>query len=97
MKKHLIIFLLLCSFAFLVGCDRNKEYSLTIIQKAEAFKQTHGRYPNNLSEIGLTETEKCPCYQLNSDSSFDVWYPGNIGFFSTRIYNSRTKTWELHK
>jgi len=59
--------------------------------KVEQFRKTTGRLPNTLSEIGIQEKERCPCYCKTSNDSYILWYGTTLGESDT--YVSQTKQW----
>ena len=62
-----------------------------IVAKVEQFRQSSGHLPEDLSDIGLKSSERCPCYCKTSNDSYMVWYGTALGESDT--YNSRTKHW----
>ena len=75
MKLTFIVIFLAISSLILFSCSNSKlQQGNEIISKIEKFKSDNGRLPNNLSEIGISESENCPCYQKESDSKYIVWY-----------------------
>jgi|SRR5690606_10452801 len=90
--KNLFIFL---SSIFIFSCCgtfcKRQEYAENLILKIEAFKIKEKRFPVDVSELGLSESENSPAfYQKMDETSFEVWYA--VGFES-KIYNSKTKKW----
>ena len=72
-------------------CER-QEHAELIIEKVEKFKQDKGRLPEDLTEIGLDDTQMhLSFYQLTSDTTYMVWY--GLGVGESKIYRSETKKW----
>ena len=87
------------TFAILLGlssccdfvCERHK-YAESMIEKIEKYRIVNGRLPEDVTEIGLVETDESPAYySKTSDSTYTVWYA--IGFESN-VYQSQTKEWK---
>jgi len=75
-----------------VGCHYSeRKASNNIVAKVEVFKKSTGRLPKALSEIGIEESESCPCYCKSGDDSYMVWYGTTLGESDT--FDSRTKKW----
>src|SRR5258708_27181926 len=75
-----------------VSCVQSKRaLGNTIVAKIEEFKRGNGRLPSSLSEVGVKESESCPCYCKTSDSGYIVWYGTTLGESDT--YDSRTRKW----
>ena len=93
--KYLIRTFLILSIVFVqsccdVSCER-KEYALDLIKKIENYHSENNELPENVAELGITETEDTPAfYQKLNDTEFEVWY--GIGFESM-VYSSKTKKW----
>lgn len=93
--KIILKTLIIISFFNIICCSdvfsERREYAKNLILKVEEFKTKEGRYPNDVSEMDIQETEDSPAhYQKINDKSFEVWYA--VGFES-QIYNSITKEW----
>ena len=82
-------------FFGIFSCDlenENQEYAEMLIEKVETFKTKNKRLPKNVSEFGLTEFMDSPAfYQLETDSTYIVWYGLSLG--ESKIYKSSTKKW----
>ncbi len=63
-----------------------------LIEKVETFKKANDRLPKDVSELGLTEKMDSPAfYQMQSDSTYMVWYGLTVG--ESKVYRSLTNTW----
>lgn len=63
-----------------------------LIEKVETFKKAHNRLPENVTELGLTESMDSPAfYQVENDSTYMVWYGLSVG--ESKVYRSETKKW----
>jgi len=64
-----------------------------LINKIEMFRQTEGRLPDNVHELGLEEPMgEGPCYRKEDAENYIVFF--SIGFdHEVRIYNSDKKEW----
>ena len=72
--------------------SENQEYAEMLIEKVETFKKNNNRLPKNVSEFGLTEFMDSPAfYQLETDSTYIVWYGLSVG--ESKTYRSSTKKW----
>jgi len=69
----------------------NRQLGVGVVSKVEAFRRANGRLPHSLSEVGVVESESCPCYCQTGDESYVVWYGTTPGESDT--YDSRTKGW----
>jgi hypothetical protein len=75
-----------------VGCGpSHRDLSDAIVLKVEDFKRANGHLPNSLREVGVEESESCPCYCKTKDNGYLVWYGTTLGHSDT--YDSRTKEW----
>ena len=91
MKRSLIVVSLLAFAVGFVGCNYKRKAGNEIVAKVEYFKKSTGRLPKTLPDIGLQETENCPCYCKTGSDSYMVWYGTTMGESDT--YDSRTKHW----
>jgi hypothetical protein len=92
MKRRLIVVSMLTLAVGFLGCNYSeRKASNRIVARVEQFKNSTGRLPETLSEIGLKENESCPCYCKTSNDRYMVWYGTTLGESDT--YDSRTKQW----
>jgi hypothetical protein len=95
MKRLIQILTIALLFVTTSCCDilcERQEYAELIIEKVEKFKQEKGRLPENVTEIGLDDTQMhLSFYQLTSDTTYMVWYGLSVG--ESKIYRSETKKW----
>jgi|SRR6516225_9342542 hypothetical protein len=92
MKRPLIVLSMLMLVVAAAGCNFfDRRASNEIVARVEQFKKATGRLPNALSDIGVKETENCPCYCKTSNDSYVVWYGTTLGESDT--FDSRTKQW----
>ena len=93
--KTTIKILTIILFFGIFSCDlknENQEYAEMLIEKVETFKKKNKRLPKSVSEFGLTEFMDSPTfYQLETDSTYIVWYGLSLG--ESKIYRSSTKKW----
>ncbi|WP_319500806.1 hypothetical protein [uncultured Draconibacterium sp.] len=93
MKPLLIIltvFLLITSCCDII-CERQRHAEL-IIEKVEEFRQENSRLPENVTEIGIDDSQMHLSYYTKKDSVvYEVWYGLDLGV--SKIYNSKTKKW----
>jgi hypothetical protein len=65
-----------------------------LISKIEEFKRDNGKYPPNLTALGIDEKETGPLYySLRDDGSYSVWFSGGKSFFASQVYDSKTRNW----
>lgn len=75
-----------------IGATEKRRLGDDVVSRVEAFKATHGKLPDSLSDIGIKETEDGPIYyQEISDDRYEVWYGAALGESVT--YDSQTKEW----
>ena len=94
--KYLTRTFLILSIVFIQSCCdifcERKEYALDLIEKIENYHSENNHLPENVAELGITETEESPAfYQKLNDTEFEVWFA--VGFESM-IYSSKTKKWK---
>lgn len=78
-----------CSFK-----NEKQEYADMIIEKVETFRKENNRLPRDVSELGLVERMDGPAYyQLQTDSTYLVWY--GLGLGESKIYRSATNKWTI--
>lgn len=76
----------------IVGCGPSqRDLSNAIVVKVEEFKRVNRRLPDSLREMGIEESESCPCYCRTKDNGYLVWYGTTLGRSDT--YDSRTQKW----
>ncbi|MFW6302925.1 MAG: hypothetical protein ACOC01_05305 [Bacteroidales bacterium] len=90
-----IITLLICT-ALLFNCsnaDKMMQEGNKIVDMVYAFKDSTGRLPYKLNEIGIEEKEEGPFYyDIKSDSShFRLWY--SVGLGDSHTYDSEKGRW----
>ena len=86
-----MVSLLVFAVSFL-GCHYSEHKAgKEIIARVEQFRNSTGRLPEAISDVGLKENESCPCYCKTSNDSYIVWYGTTLGESDT--YDSRTKKW----
>jgi hypothetical protein len=70
-----------------------------IVNEAEAFRNIHGRVPEErelaslMQKYGWKHSEECPCYQALSGLSYMVWF-GYETLGTSMVYRSENKTWD---
>lgn len=96
MPKRIICLIIgIATFAFVscgvIGSDK-RQLGDEVVSKVEAYKTSHGKLPDSLSDIGIKETEEGPIYyQKISDDRYEVWYGAALGESVT--YDSQMKEW----
>lgn len=91
--KMKILILGLFALVTLLGCRRSEEkIGNKIIEQIECYRMETGRLPENLSEMGIKESEEGPYYQLKTDSTYILWYGTTLG--ESVIYDSERKEWK---
>ncbi len=80
--------------ACVAGCSPSKQaIANRAIERVEQFRETKGRLPRSLAELGMAEDESGPVYYCKSaESEYIVWYGTTLG--ESNIYSSRTKQWK---
>lgn len=63
-----------------------------IIGRVEAFRQSHGRLPETLEEVGITEADLRGFYRKTNDQEYIVWFGTSLG--ESESYDSRTGKWD---
>lgn len=72
--------------------------SYQLIEAIDAFRLNENRWPTEQEvdslkvDLGLPTQEKCPCYQLESEDHFIVWF-GYQSTGSSMVYDSQTAEW----
>jgi hypothetical protein len=74
---------LLCWHEFRAG---NK-----IISRIDTYRNTHGRLPESLNEIGISDSDGV-YYQKSGSNDFVVWFGTSLG--ESETYDSHTKKWQ---
>jgi uncharacterized membrane protein len=63
-----------------------------IIAQVEAFRQSHGRLPDTLGEVGITDPNIRVFYRKTNDHEYVVWFGISVG--ESETYDSSTKKWD---
>lgn len=63
-----------------------------IIMQVETFRQSHGRLPENLEEVGITDPNPRVFYRKTNDHEYVVWFGISVG--ESETYDSSTKKWD---
>ena len=91
-RRLFLFFVLTAVFAFACGYGDKLKQANETIAKVEKFRNEKGRLPNNLSEIGIVETESGPVYyEKKSETKYIIWFGKELGESAT--YDSETKKW----
>ena len=61
-----------------------------VLAQLEAYRQAHGRIPENHCEIGLPCDESGPWYYQTKNQQYLLWFPEGSNSYG---YESRTKKW----
>lgn len=70
-----------------------EEKGQNLIDKVECYKKTHNRLPQNVGEMGMTETEGVGPYYFKDDSThYRIIF--SFGFDTSYTYSSDTQKWE---
>src|SRR3989339_858536 len=71
-----------------------KEKGNQIVLKVESFREENGRLPDNLRELGLSESEEGPLFynKPKDGMNYTVSFPGSTLGEST-YYDSKDKLW----
>jgi hypothetical protein len=88
-------YIYLCLLVVVISSCRNPEIDLGngIIVKIELFKKKNGKLPDQLSDLGIKETEQGPIYYEKRDSiNYTVSFGTSMG--ESMIYYSDSKKWE---
>lgn len=64
-----------------------------IVQKVEHYRQTNGRLPENLREMGLPESEGGPLYYDKSKDGQNYTVSFGTALGESTTYHSETKEW----
>ena len=87
-KYIVLIILFSCSVE-----SEKQEYADFLIKEIKSYEEKTNRLPKNTSELGLIEKEDSKAfYQLETDSSYIVWY--GLGIGESKVYSSINKTWK---
>jgi len=85
MKRRLIVVSMLTLAVGFLGCNYSeRKASNKIVARVEQFKNSTGRLPETLSEIGLKENESCPATARRAMTA--IW------FGTGQLWGSRTPT-----
>jgi hypothetical protein len=63
-----------------------------IIAQVEAFRQSHGRLPETLEEVGITDPNPRVFYRKTNDHEYVVWFGISVG--ESEAYDSSTRKWD---
>jgi hypothetical protein len=64
-----------------------------VLAKIQQFQEQHHRLPQNLTEMGLPETETGPIYyDKKTDDQYILWYGTELG--TSRRYDSAEGEWK---
>lgn len=92
MKQLTITILFSCIVTIFISCDNTEKTGNEVIKKIENYRSKNNRLPESLTNIGIEEKEEGPIYyRKDSETDYVVWYGLTIG--ESRIYDSKTKTW----
>lgn len=88
-----IIIVSLFVLVTLLGCRHSEEkIGNEIIDQIESYQTKNGRLPDDLSQIGIKETEEGPIYyEKKTATTYKLWYGTTVGESVT--YDSDTKSW----
>jgi hypothetical protein len=94
MKNKIVTIILLLGIGqFACGYGQKMKQGNNVVLRVEKFKTDKGRLPNNLTEIGIVETESGPIYyEKKTESKFILWFGKELG--ESMIYDSETKEWK---
>lgn len=69
-----------------------KQLASEAIVRIENYKNKNGKLPENLSDVGLIESEDTVVqYQKNGDTEYIVWFGLSLGESAT--YSSESRQW----
>jgi hypothetical protein len=63
-----------------------------IVSLFETYRNTHGRLPEALDEIGIRDPDIRVYYQKTGNDAYMVWFGTTLG--ESETYNSHTKHWK---
>ncbi|MFM2268927.1 MAG: hypothetical protein RL757_2368 [Bacteroidota bacterium] len=90
------LFLIIASICWYILIDvpenKMKQKSDYLISQIEAFKSKYRHYPKSLDEMGISENEIGPFYNLIDSSEYQIWF-GLTGVGESAIYSSKEKVW----
>jgi CRISPR/Cas system-associated protein Csx1 len=93
LKVETTIIILLLLVPVCLSCNAKLKIGNEIVNKIENFKKETGKLPENLTEIGIKETEEGPVYyEKESETKYLLWFGTTLG--ESVSYNSETKQWE---
>lgn len=76
----------------LISCENREKIGIDVIKKIEDYRLEKNKLPESLTDIGIEEKEEGPIsYRKDSETEYIVWYGLTLG--ESRIYDSKTKTW----
>ena len=64
-----------------------------LIARVEAYRENHGRLPETLEEVGITDPDLHVYYRKASADEYLVWF-GRYSLGESVTYSSRTKKWD---
>jgi hypothetical protein len=62
-----------------------------IISRIDTYRNTHGRLPESLDEIGISDSNGV-YYQKSGSNDYVVWFGTTLG--ESETYDSHTKKWK---
>jgi hypothetical protein len=66
--------------------------SESIVAALEGYREHHGHYPESLEKVGITSGLEGPIYyQLESESSYELWFGTSFG--ESRTFSSTERLW----
>ena len=65
--------------------------SSDLIERVEDFRRREGRLPASLGDLGVLESEECPCYRRISTADYRVWFGTVLG--ESLTYDSGAQAW----
>lgn len=88
MIKILVLSILISSCT-----DKREKIGEAIYLKIVQYKNSNGRLPDGLNDIGIEEKVEGPIYfQKQTDSTFIIYYGGTLG--ESIVFNPLTKEWK---
>jgi hypothetical protein len=97
-SRSFVSLLVLGSVLGMLSCKSGtQKLGEQVVAKVEEFRQTHGKLPESLDEIGIqvkSESDPPVYYRKESNDHYIVWYGLSLG--ESMVYDSQTKKWEEH-
>lgn len=90
-----LIVLILAGIYWFLRINQHQTYiekGQELILQVEKFREINGRLPNNISEMGLTETMDAPFYEKRDSLNYIIYFP--MGFDNNFIYYSEKNKWD---